>query len=155
MNRETSVERRRYLLSFGSILAVATSGCLSGNGETSGNRTKDPYGGWFVNVPAYNGTVDDTGDDHVKVKVGAGNRGRSFIPSAVEVSQGTTVTWRWTGVGGRHNVKSVDGEFKSEYSSDEGYTFSHQFDETGVYRYVCVPHRRMGMKGVIKVTDEG
>jgi hypothetical protein len=52
-----------------------------------------------------------------------------------------------------HNVVGQDGSFESELTDEEGHTFSHTFEEAGVYRYVCGPHEAMGMKGAVVVGD--
>lgn len=144
--------KRRALLRVVSTASVVGSvGCLGvfGRGETN----REGYGDWFENVGNYNGTVDRTGREAVTVRVGAaGNGGHfAFAPAAVAVSLGTTVVWRWTGKGGRHNVVSKTGSFESSFASRAGYTFEHRFSDTGVSRYYCEPHRSLGMKGGIKV----
>jgi halocyanin-like protein len=89
----------------------------------------------------------------VTVAVGASGNGGNFAfdPAAVRVSTGTTVVWEWTGQGAQHNVAAEGGGFESDLSSEEGYTFEHTFSETGTYKYVCTPHRTLGMKGVVVV----
>jgi halocyanin-like protein len=67
------------------------------------------------------------------------------------VSPGTTVVWTWTGAGGSHNVVAEDGSFESDLVVAEGHAFSHTFEEPGTVRYVCTPHRALGMKGVVVV----
>ena len=74
-----------------------------------------------------------------------------FNPTIVEVSMGDTVNWIAKSKG--HNVQFVaspqDIKFKSKVSRDTEYTFS----ESGFYRYVCTPHKGMGMFGVVIVKD--
>jgi Copper binding proteins, plastocyanin/azurin family len=60
-------------------------------------------------------------------------------------SQSFTVTWVWDDEGMAHDV-SGDG-FKSEIQT-EG-TFSHTFEESGDYPYVCTLHS--GMRGTVTV----
>ncbi|EMA68666.1 halocyanin domain protein [Halorubrum aidingense JCM 13560] len=108
------------------------------------------YDGWFDDVGNYEGTVDRTGADEVTVAVGAAD-GLSFGPAAVAVSPGTTVVWEWTGEGGDHNVSSTAGDFESETVGEEGHTFEHTVEESGVHTYVCTPHEAVGMKGAVYV----
>ena len=76
----------------------------------------------------------------------------AFAPAAVRVSPGTTVVWEWTGNGGTHNVVNrEDGLFESELTVSEGHTFEYTFEESGEYRYVCIPHETLGMVGVVVV----
>lgn len=108
------------------------------------------YGGWLEDANNYEGTVDATGTDTVTVKVGAGN-GFAFGPPAVKVSSGTTVVWEWVGKGGEHNVMARDDSFSSPLSSEKGNTFEHTFEESGIHKYYCDPHRTAGMKGAVVV----
>ena len=65
------------------------------------------------------------------------------------------MVWEWTGEGGTHNVVAEDGPFESETVDGDGHTFEHTFDAVGTYRYVCTPHRSLGMKGAVVVGDGG
>jgi len=131
------------------VAAIATAGCLGGSEE---DIESDTYGDWFRGANNFEGTVDRTDRSEVTVAVGAGD-GFAFDPAAVRVSTGTTVRWEWTGRGAQHNVVEEDGVFESELYFDEGETFSHTFDEPGVYRYVCTPHQTQGMLGAVEVVD--
>jgi len=111
---------------------------------------------WFSNVDNYDGVVDETGSDSVTVEVGTQANGGAygFGPAAVRIDPGATVTWEWTGNGGSHNVVAEgDASFESELVGDAGYTFEHTFEEAGVYRYACTPHKALGMKGAVVVGD--
>lgn len=66
-------------------------------------------------------------------------------------SSGTTVTWRWTGRGGGHDVVADNGAFAS---GDLVTTADHTFDVPGVYKYYCPPHRATGMCGAVFVALE-
>ncbi|KAB1196657.1 MULTISPECIES: halocyanin domain-containing protein [Haloferax] len=123
-------------------------------GDTGGADTEvRDFGGFFERTQNYDGVRDLTGEDSVTVEVGAEGNGGGFAfgPAAVKISPGTTVVWEWTGNGGTHNVLHRGGEFESELTAIEGTTFEHTFEETGEYRYVCVPHETLGMVGVVVV----
>ena len=111
------------------------------------------FDGFLDETDNYDGTVvDETGSDEVVIDVGTeangGNYG--FAPPAVRVSTGTTVVWQWTGEGQQHNVVAQEGgDFESELSSEEGFTFEHTFEEATTAKYVCQPHESLGMKGVV------
>ncbi|MFB6107415.1 MAG: halocyanin domain-containing protein [Haloplanus sp.] len=112
------------------------------------------FGGWMSDVGNYSEVADATGQDSVKISVGAEGNGGSFAfdPPAVQVDPGTKVTWEWTGQGGSHNVTAESGgDFESELSGESGHTFSQTFDSEGVVKYFCQPHRSLGMKGVVVV----
>ena len=72
---------------------------------------------------------------------------RSFSPAAVTVEPGTTVTWEWDDGDTPHDVRA--DEFQSEVVSSGTYT--HTFEETGTYEYVCSLHSNM--KGTVFAVD--
>ena len=141
--------RRTVLGAIGGGLTVTLAGCLGGDEEIE----EETYGDWFQNARNFEGTIDETDSDEITVLVGAGD-GLAYDPAAVRITTGTTITWEWTGEGGNHDVVEEDGVFESERYIDEGETFSHTFDEAGVYRYVCTPHQTQGMLGAVEVVDE-
>ncbi|MEF8868583.1 MAG: halocyanin domain-containing protein, partial [Haloarculaceae archaeon] len=130
-------------------------------GEIVGEAARDRVDEFLEDARNYGGTVGDaTGTDEVTVAVGAeGNGGYfAFDPPAVAVSPDTTVSWRWTGQGGQHNVVSQD---PSDFAFDSGTKvsgdpFERSFGGSGVGLYVCTPHLGLGMKGaVVVVPDSG
>ncbi|MBV0923549.1 halocyanin domain-containing protein [Halomicroarcula limicola] len=135
-----------------------------GNGSSGGGgggNTAPDYGNWFSNVGNFAGpgsTVDETGSSEVTVTVGAqGNGGAfAFAPPAVHVDNGATVKWEWTGNGGGHNVLSEgEGPLDSGSTvSSAGVHYEYTFEEDGIYKYFCSPHRGNGMKGAIVVGSE-
>jgi halocyanin-like protein len=178
MRDNETTSRRIVLRATGVAVAAALAGCSGGGGgdgsggyggggststETAtATPTASPTGtsggssefdGWFSDVDNYDGVVDETGSDAVTVQVGVDNDGQpyGFGPAAVRVSTGTTVTWEWTGEGGAHNVKAEDDSFESELIDEEGFTFEETFEEAGTTKYACVPHKALGMKGVVVV----
>ncbi|MCC7104252.1 MAG: cupredoxin domain-containing protein [Chloroflexi bacterium] len=79
------------------------------------------------------------------------SNGSAFNPSTITVTAGSTVTWRNTG-SAPITVTSRDELFDSR-TIEPGKSWSHTFDDPGVYRYFCVP--RPWMKGtVVVVPDE-
>lgn len=153
---------RRALLTAGGVAAVsALAGCLFGDDEG------DYYDGeaFVDDEPAYDGhlegidhpgTVDWTGasNDEAIIYVGTGLEGMGYAPRSVRVTVGSTVTWEWTGDGGRHDVVDTDGAFDSGELHEEGATFAFTFDEPGTYTYYCTPHRHRGMKGALEVVED-
>ncbi|WP_284011294.1 halocyanin domain-containing protein [Haloarcula pelagica] len=137
-------------------VVVRPGGSGGGGDQPTGPPANPDYGGFFDGVSNFDGeTVDRTGQDSVEISVGAqGNNGAfAFDPPAVRVSPGTEVVWTWTGAGGGHNVVSAgDGPLNSgDPVSESGTTYSHTFEDTGIYRYVCTPHEALGMKGAVVV----
>ena len=107
----------------------------------------------------YEGEIMDAmGRDEIVVAVGAEGNGGNFAYHypAIAVSSGTTVSWRWTGEGGQHNIVS-DGPTEFDFSSGppkiEGEPFEHTFEGAGIGLYVCEPHSSLGMKGAVVVIE--
>ncbi|MXR40332.1 halocyanin domain-containing protein [Halobaculum sp. WSA2] len=150
----SSVSRRTVLrttLAGGVAAAAGGAAATPAAAQSSGGLEE-----WFSGVSNYDGVVDETGSGSVSVQVGVEANGGAygFGPAAVRVDPGTTVTWEWTGNGGSHNVAAEgDASFESELVGDGGHTFEHTFEEAGVYRYVCTPHKALGMKGAVVVGD--
>jgi len=135
------------------VVVVGEPGVGGGGGDESDRQTSGPdYGDWFAKTGNFERTVDQTGQDEVTIKVGAGgNKGPyAFEPAAVRVDPGTTIVWEWTGAGGTHNVVAEDGSFESELTGEAGHTFEFTA-ESGTYKYACTPHTEMGMRGAVVV----
>lgn len=113
----------------------------------------DDVEAFLADARGYQGLVDWTGKESVTVEVGACEDGLSFYPAAVQVDPGTTVRWLWTGQGGAHNVVAESGDFESEIIAEKGETFERTFEESGTSLYYCAPHRALGMKGAVVVTE--
>jgi halocyanin-like protein len=143
---------RRGLLGSAAALSAGLAGCVGG-GSDGPPPAEDVYGDWLANAEGFEGVADETGSDRVTVAVGA-KGGWAFEPIAVRVSPGTTVVWEWTGKGNDHNVVAESGAFESELAAREGYTYERAFEETGVVKYYCEPHRARGMKGGVHVVSD-
>jgi plastocyanin len=76
-----------------------------------------------------------------------------FLPAAVTVVQGDTVTWSNTS-GGLHNVRFDDGSFEMPAVPTLGsWMVNRQFDTVGVFTYVCAQHSEM--TGTVTVQASG
>ena len=73
-----------------------------------------------------------------------------FEPASITVPVGTTVTW--ADVSGTHTTTSYDGLWDSGERLEVGQSYSHTFNQPGVYRYYCKPHEDQGMIGTVLVT---
>ncbi|EMA08188.1 halocyanin domain-containing protein [Haloferax denitrificans] len=147
--------RRTVLRLLGGAAVSATA--LGSAADAARAQSETDLDSWFAQTSNYDGVADKTGSSTVTVTVGAQANGGAFGfgPAAVRVDPGTTVVWEWSGKGGSHNVAAEDGSFESELVGDAGHTFEQTFDSTGVYTYVCTPHKTLGMKGAIVVGDAG
>ena len=151
----TDLNRRRFLRGTGAAIAVGVLAGCTGNGDGPPEDIENH----LSDANNYGGSLEDTtGESEVTVDVGVGSKGYAFDPAAVRISSGTTVTWEWTGKGGRHNVASVEGS-ETEFSSGESVEgedskYEQSFDSAGSQLYVCDPHKAQGMKGAIEVVGE-
>jgi halocyanin-like protein len=137
-------------------LRLATSGVVGAAATATPTAAQPAFDGWLSDVGNYDGVADMTGQEEVRVDVGAEGNGGSFAydPAAIQVDPGTTVVWEWTGEGQQHNVVTEDGpDLESELTGEAGFTFEHTFDTETVLKYYCTPHRALGMKGVVVVGD--
>jgi len=141
-----------------SVLATAGAtlvGTMAATGAATAQETPE-FDGWFAETGNYDGIVDETGSSTVTVSVGPADVDGgpyAFGPAAIRVDPGTTVVWEWTGNGGSHDVVASDGDFQSNLTDEAGHTFEHTFEENGVFRYYCTPHKAMGMRGAVVVGD--
>ena len=83
-------------------------------------------------------------------------RNMVFSQDIVRINVGDTVFWKSIDKG--HNVEFISKngvpegveKFKSKVSKDTEYTFTIP----GIYAYLCVPHKSMGMIGFVIVGDD-
>jgi halocyanin-like protein len=125
---------------------------------TTAAETVPYFEGWMADARGYDYAVADyRGESEVTVAVGAPHDDGhfAFAPPVVQVDPGTTVRWEWTGDGGAHNVVAEDDGFDSgDPVLEPGQHFATTVEEAGIYRYSCLPHRGLGMKGVVVVGDD-
>lgn len=141
------MDRRSFLSAAVATGVASLSGCTGDGGDgASDERVSE----WLSDARGYESTVDRTDAREVRVMVGAGD-GFSFDPAGLRVAPLTTVVWEWTGQGDQHNVVNERDRFHSEFAGSEGYTYRHEFPDSGGFRYYCKPHRSVGMKGAVVV----
>lgn len=79
--------------------------------------------------------------------------GTSFTPSDITIAPGTTV--RWVVDDGSHTITPDNPNQPGAWTSvavSAGQTFEHTFTVAGqTYNYHCIPHRSLGMVGVVRV----
>ncbi|WP_254538674.1 halocyanin domain-containing protein [Halomarina litorea] len=136
--------------------AMGMKGAVIIGGVGAGDSPQEvDYGNWFDSVENFHGTVDMTGQDLVRIAVGAPGNGGDFAfePAAVRVDPGTTVVWEWTGKGDAHSLAAADGSFNAELIETAGATYALRFDGAGVSKYACPSHAPEAMRGAIVVGD--
>lgn len=136
--------------------AAAAETTASGGGGSGASGVPD-WGGYLDGANNYDGTgsiQNARGQSEVTVSVGAGE-GLAFGPAGVWVDTDTTVLFEWTGEGGNHNVVGDDNDLDSGTAVGEaGVNYEYTFEESGIYKYYCVPHQGQGMLGAIAVGDD-
>ncbi|WP_257300882.1 halocyanin domain-containing protein [Haloarchaeobius sp. FL176] len=145
------MQRRQFMGAAGTVaLGTAATGMAAGQQGDEVSLID-----WFDGVGNVDGLVDKTGESEVTITVGAQGNGGAFAfgPPAVRIDPGTTVVWEWTGNGGVHDVAAEDGSFASEMQGEAGATFEQAFEEAGVVKYACNPHKNMGMRAAVIVGD--
>lgn len=149
--------RRAALLGAASTATLGAAGAATAQQGTEGGEVRPDWGGWLSDVDG--GYRDLRGQDEVTVSVGAdGNGGAfAFAPAGIWVDPGTTVRWQWTGNGGGHNVVAETGPADLDSGApvaEAGEHYAHMFEQPGITKYVCVPHRSLGMLGAVAVGDD-
>ena len=139
-------------------VATGTAAAQEEGGDGGSGGGPPDFGSWFSSTDNFDETADETGNSEVTVQVGVDANGGAFGygPAAVHVDNGATVQFEWTGEGGAHNVIS-DGEGPLDSGSavdTSGVEYEHTFEEDGIYKYYCVPHEGLGMKGAIVVGSD-
>lgn len=78
--------------------------------------------------------------------------GNRFSPANAAVPVGAVIVWEHKG-GAPHDVQDKAGSFSSGPIGGltEGEEFTHQFNQTGTFVYICHVHEGSGMKGTITV----
>jgi len=151
--------RRAFLLSTAVSGLAATAGCLaSGSPDTertpTGTATPEDLDTWLDAANGYDGDPRRYGPtERPTIAVGEEtDDGLAFSPAVIEVPPLTEVEWDWTGHGGQHNVTFDSADIDSgDVTPDADTVFEHTFEETGQYRYSCLPHQALGMKGAVIV----
>ena len=84
-------------------------------------------------------------------------QGMTFVPSALTINLGDTVTFNNTG--GAHNVNGTISTFPNNQESFGNsvstslWTYQFIFNKLGLYDYQCDPHAGIGMVGTIIVQN--
>ncbi|SDQ46924.1 Plastocyanin [Halopelagius longus] len=101
-----------------------------GNAATGKRLAVEPdYGEWFAETENYAATLDATGQDVVRIAVGA------------------------PGNGGAHDVSDPDHGIDSGLREEVGSVYSLTFDGNGVSKYRCTSGPASAMRGAIVVGD--
>ena len=99
------------------------------------------------------GLFHDEGEEHTVTVDGFGSNIR-FVPETLTINEGDSVRFLWSGQLLPHNAIEMDDLFNSgDAMRDVDYTFTFDYNQSGVYEFYCEPHRNLGMLGEITVLD--
>ena len=99
------------------------------------------------------GLFQDEGKEHTVTVDGFGSNIR-FVPETLTINEGDSVRFLWSGQLLPHNAIEMDDLFNSgDAMRDVDYTFTFDYNQSGVYEFYCEPHRNLGMLGEITVLD--
>jgi halocyanin-like protein len=155
MNSDDVTRRAFMRTAGGATVAAGAATATTGTAAAQEEQPVWPSGASSGNVGSYQ---DARGQGEVTVSVGAGDSGLAFDPTLLWVDPGTTITFEWTGAGGAHNVKTVEGGGPASLDSgdpvgEEGATYEYEVTEedAGITHYHCVPHTSVGMHAGLAV----
>ncbi|QIQ86361.1 plastocyanin/azurin family copper-binding protein [Erythrobacter sp.] len=102
------------------------------------------------------GRVAAQATSHVVEMTGSPGGDMAFSPRVLRVAPGDSVTFR--PVGGPHNCQSTPGmipQGANSWRGRIGQPVTVTFGRPGYYGYHCLPHRGLGMVGLVIVEGEG
>ena len=99
------------------------------------------------------GLIQDDSEVHTVTVDGFGSNLR-FVPDTLTINEGDTVQFLWSGQLLPHNAIEQNEVFNSgDAERDVDYTYTFNYNQSGVYEFYCEPHRDLGMVGEITVID--
>ena len=99
------------------------------------------------------GLLQDDSEVHTVTVDGFGSNLR-FVPDTLTINEGDTVQFLWSGQLLPHNAVEQNEVFNSgDAMQDVDYTYTFNYNQSGVYEFYCEPHRDLGMLGEITVND--
>ena len=99
------------------------------------------------------GLLQDEGEEHIVTVDGIGSNIR-FVPETLTINEGDTVRFLWSGQLLPHNAIEQNELFNSgDAMTNVDYTFTFDYNQSGVYDFYCEPHKDLGMLGEITVID--
>ena len=99
------------------------------------------------------GLLQDDGEVHTVTVDGFGSNLR-FVPDTLTINEGDTVQFLWSGQLLPHNAIEQNEVFNSgDAERNVDYTYTFNYNQSGVYEFYCEPHRDLGMVGEITVID--
>ena len=77
-----------------------------------------------------------------------------FVPDSLTINEGDSVRFLWDGEVLPHNAVEQNNVFNSgDPQRDVDYSYTFDFNQSGVYDFFCEPHESAGMNGIITVND--
>lgn len=99
------------------------------------------------------GLLEDEGEVHTITVDGFGSNLR-FVPDTITINEGDSVRFLWSGQLLPHNAIEQNELFNTgEAMRNVDYTYTFDYNQSGVYEFYCEPHRDLGMIGEIIVDN--
>ena len=99
------------------------------------------------------GLLEDEGEVHTITVDGFGSNLR-FVPDTITINEGDSVRFLWSGQLLPRNAIEQNELFNSgEAMRNVDYTYTFDYNQSGVYEFYCEPHRDLGMIGEIIVDN--
>lgn len=158
--------RRRFILGAGFAATIGLAGCAgSPSSESDDHSPEENTTESDDHTHAVNpGSSLEGPSATATVSMVTSNNSTHYEPHAVWIEQSGTVTWKLSS--GSHTATAYAAEndvpqripdsadaWDSGTLSEEGQTFEHTLETTGVYDYFCIPHEGTGMIGSVIVGE--
>ncbi|WP_251328082.1 plastocyanin/azurin family copper-binding protein [Haloplanus pelagicus] len=166
------LSRRKFAATFSSAVLAGFAGCSGGSGggdggdggEATATDTPEPTATATATTTP---TSTPTEEADAVIEVGPDGSYFDYVPERVRISAGDTVRWEFKS--GGHNicahpshhsdVSLPEGaepfgshpEGNPQGINPQGATYTHTFDTTGDYTYVCILHVNNDMIGHLTV----
>ena len=134
------------------VLVLVISGCVS-NAPVAPTQTSTPTPATTIATPEQTSATSQTPSmsetvqpTMTPVTVEIEIKNFAFVPDTISITKGTTVTWTQKD-SSAHTIKGTG--FESGQLS-QGKTFSHTFNDTGTFNYICSLHPSMSGSVIVK-----
>jgi len=141
----------------GSSAAAQDAPALQEGGNESGGNQSGGGNESGAGNESGGGNQSGGGGATTEVVVGPGGD-LVFDPAEVTIAPGDTVHWVWDS--DNHNIAPGSTPEGAEWEghpeiANAGTEYSHTFETTGTFEYVCEPHVASGMEGSVVVQEGG
>lgn len=146
---------RQLISIFGIGILLAVLVACGGSDDSASSDTSAPPPTDAITAPSPPPAAPETDIVGTRVDVKLEDPGKSgkyrYTPDEFTFSTGDEVTFVLTSEGEFHTFTVNDLDIDVAVDSNATETLTVKFDKPGTYELICIPHRALGMKGVITV----